>query len=89
MNKLLNLLALAVTVSASNYFSHMPVVDNTEALVIVERSNYFDVNFRNWVIGFKGLLSGYRKGLYDDEMLKLDKDCFGTVKVNADLKFMH
>ena len=47
------------------------------------------IDFRSVIHSFKGFMSGFQKGMYDDEFFKLTEDCFGTDEVNEKLMFLY
>lgn len=48
-----------------------------------------EIDFRSVIHGFKGFMSGFQKGLYDDEYFTVPDECFGSDQVNADLLFLY
>jgi hypothetical protein len=58
-------------------------------LVATALAQHKEVNFKAAVLGFKGFLGGFQQGLYDDELLVLSPDCFGTYEANVQMLFIY
>lgn len=66
----------------------MKVVQLLTALfATVWASNEIDLRYA--VMGFKGFMSGFQKGLYDDEFFSVETSCLGTEEINEKLLFMY
>ena len=48
-----------------------------------------EVNFLAVMLGFKGAMHGFQKGVYDDEYFTLDPDCLTTYEAGERMVFIH
>ena len=48
-----------------------------------------EVNLLAIMLGFKGAMHGFQKGIYDDEYFTLNQDCLSTYEAGERMIFIH
>lgn len=57
--------------------------------VLVSAKEHKEVNFLAVVLGVKGFLHGFQKGVYDDKYFRLDEDCLTTYDSGQKMVFVY
>ena len=61
----------------------------TVSQILQENTEHKEVNLVAIALGFKGLLSGFQKGIYNDEFFQLDSKCLATYESNEKMMFIY
>lgn len=48
-----------------------------------------DIDFRHVLLGFKGFMHGFQKGVYNDDYFQLNSQCLTTPESNQRMLFMY